>query len=675
MKKIRQLSFQAQIFLSSVLLVILPTIVFSAVNTMQRAASITAEYNTSAAATLNQMNQAMDTLIENAVKVADTPLLNDDARRAMVTSYGDDYLSYAQDFNTFRGIMRQINRLNNTVQTVYFQNRYGYSFEYNINTAQQRHQIEENITKWAEIARGSQSRTYFAPLQTNEINGKSILPMIRVLLDGYDYRETGLCYAEIDFNPIIEILSSSQDTKNMLLIYNADNDLTWTVNCDTSSGSFVDDKALTTLSLLSATLSGGNPALQDTLKTSRGQFAVNGCINATTGWRLIQVISNEKVTHSCRDTLASYFGIFLSCILLGLLLAVFLSRTLTKPVSTLCTEIDLLDASKGGQVDIASCGSNQELRRLILSFNGLSSRLFTSLRENYEIQIAEQQMRVQMLQFQINHHFLYNTLNVLKSLASIHGIPEIETIATCMSELIRYNLEKFPVASLEEELQQVQRYMTIQNIRFPGKFCCDINIPPEFLSMKLPVFLFQPLVENSVEHGFSSRENGCYISISCQIEGDRLHFLVADNGSGIPADKLAKLQKAWTAPCTADSPTGSASVPGCPNNACSTQTTADTKTESGCVPFDAPDPDALSGRPDKKTASSHPSLCQESGRKRHRSIGILNVNQRLRSYYGAPYGLSVESMENEGTIIDIVLPAAALTMEPQLFRSTPQREK
>ena len=126
MKKIRQLSFRAQIFLSSVLLVILPTVVLSAVNTMQRAASITSEYNTSAAATLNQMNQTLDTLIENAVKVADTPLLNDDARRAMVSNYEEDYLSYAQDFNMLRGIMRQTNRLNSTVQTVYFQNRYGY---------------------------------------------------------------------------------------------------------------------------------------------------------------------------------------------------------------------------------------------------------------------------------------------------------------------------------------------------------------------------------------------------------------------------------------------------------------------------------------------------------------------------------------------------------------------
>ena len=444
MKKIRQLSFRAQIFLSSMLLVIIPTIVLSTVNAMQRAASITAEYNTSAAATLTQMNQALDTLIENAVNVADTPLLNDDAGQAMVTNYETDYLSYAQDSTLFRNLMRQTNRLNSTIQAVYFLNRYGYSFEYNLSTAQQRLQIEENINRWADIARSSKNRTYFAPLQTNPSTSRNTLPMIRVLLDGYDYRETGLCYAEIDFGPIVEILSSSQETQNMLLIYNADNDLTWSVNCDTDSGQLADDGSMKRLSELSASLSEEAPSFQDTLKTSRGQFAVNGCINATTGWRLVQVISNEKVTHAYRDTLSSYFGIFLSCILLGLLLAILLSRALTKPVSTLCAEIDLLDASKGGQVDIASCGSNQELRQLILSFNGLSRRLSTSLRENYETQIAEQQMRVQMLQFQINHHFLYNTLNVIKALAGIHEIPEIETIALCMSILILLQPGKIP---------------------------------------------------------------------------------------------------------------------------------------------------------------------------------------------------------------------------------------
>ena len=172
-----------------------------------------------------------------------------------------------------------------------------------------------------------------------------------------------------------------------------------------------------------------------------------------------------------------------------------------------------------------------------------------------------------------------------------------------MSELVRYNLEKFPVATLQEELQQVQRYMTIQNIRFPGKFCYDINVPPEFLQMNLPVFLFQPLVENSVEHGFSNKENECYISISCQLENELLHFLVADNGSGMSQEQLKTFQ-------------------------CSGKTSP----------------------------------------KGHHSIGLANVNQRLRSYYGEEYGLLVESIPGEGTIIDIVLPSSAINIEPSFFQ-------
>ncbi len=427
--------------------------------------------------------------------------------------------------------------------------------------------------------------------------------MVKILLDRYDYQETGLCYAEIDFTPIMEILSSSCETQNTLLIYNADNKLTCTINLASFSEADISSSVLSKLEDFSNTLTSQDAIGQSTLKTSLGQFVINGCINNTTQWHIVQIISNEKIAHTFHDTIISYLGIFLFCALLGLILAIFLSRILTRPVSNLCHEIDILDPSDGTQIDLKSCGSNQELRKLIDSFNGMSQRLFLSLKQNYEIQITEQQMRVQMLQFQINHHFLHNTLNVIKSLAEIHDVPEVETIATCMSELVRYNLEKFPVATLQEELQQVQRYMTIQNIRFPGKFCYDINVPPEFLQMNLPVFLFQPLVENSVEHGFSNKENECYISISCQLENELLHFLVADNGSGMSQEQLKTFQ-------------------------CSGKTSP----------------------------------------KGHHSIGLANVNQRLRSYYGEEYGLLVESIPGEGTIIDIVLPSSAINIEPSFFQ-------
>lgn len=203
-----------------------------------------------------------------------------------------------------------------------------------------------------------------------------------------------------------------------------------------------------------------------------------------------------------------------------------------------------------------------------------------------------------MLQFQINHHFLYNTLNVIKSLADIHSVPEIETISVCMSDLLRYNLERFPVALLKEELQQVNRYMTIQNIRFPGKFTFDCNIPSSLLEMPIPVFLLQPLVENSIEHGFGCRESNCYISITSHLEQGSLHLLIADNGNGIEPERLAALNRE----CADDA-----------------------------------------GR--------------EINDSKHHSIGIRNVCQRIRSYFGPSYGLSMESMAGEGTIIDIHLPA------------------
>lgn len=602
MKSFKKLSFRTQVFLSSLIVIVIPSIFLSMFAANKRSEQITLEYNTSTAAVLTQMNQSIDTLLQNASKIADTPLLNDEARVAMVTNYGDDYLGYAQDSNLFRNIMRQTNRLNSELMTCVFQNRYGYSFEYNIHTAQQQHLIEENINKWVSIARDMKNHMYFAPLQYSDSTEKEVIPMIKILLDGYDYKEIGICYCEINFKPIVEILESSRDTENTLLIYNADNELTYSTNSAYMKEPEKYQEFLSALSSFSNTLENAGVITTDELSAGTTRFAVNGCINSTTRWKLVQLVDNNTISHLYQDTIVTYINIFFLTTFLGLILAAFLSRFLTKPVSRLCSEIDALNPEREASIDEKACGGNQELLKLVNSFNGLNQRLAHSIQNNYEIRLSEQKIKVQMLQFQINHHFLYNTLNVIKSLASIHEIPEIETISTCMSDLIRYNLENFPVAHLEEELMQIRRYMTIQNIRFPGKFTFDINIPPAFLKMEIPAFLLQPLVENCIEHGFADREENCYISISCQLDQKALHFLVADNGSGIPAERLVRLQKA----CSEDTP-------------------------------DSPD---------------------ESG---HHSIGILNVSQRLRSYYGEKYSLSIESVEGEGTIIDAMLPASALT--------------
>ncbi len=602
MKKIQQLSFRTQIFIASLSLVIFPSVLLGLFAVNESTTRVMEEYNSSFTTILSQTNLALDTLLQDAAKIADMPILSEDMRNAMVTDYGEDYLSYAKASTLFRDLFNQTNRLNTNVETCVFTNRYGYTFEYNIKSALHNKEISENLKGWADIARESPNYTYFAPLQSNSsfYNGstQSRLPMIRILHDRYDFKEIGIFYCEINFKPVEKILLSAQNKENTLLIYNADDQLTFSSDPAYMVEPEKYQELLSALDTFNQSLSSKTSIIEGELPIGLSLYQVNGCVNQTTNWHLVQFVDNQMARQIYRNNILNYVRIFFLCLILGMLLAILLSATMTHSIQKLCGQIDSLDAVDGGQIDEKACGSNQELRKLVVSFNHLSHRLTASLQQNYQIQLAEQRMRIQMLQFQINHHFLYNTLNIIRSLANIHNEPEIETISLCMSDLLHYNLERFPVALLEEELEQIGRYMTIQNIRFPGKFTFDCNIPPALLKMQIPVFTFQPLVENCIEHGFSCRESDCYISISSQRKGDHLHFWVADNGSGIPPAILEKLNRA----CRDSNPT------------------------------------------EKKEYGRHP-------------IGLENVSKRIRSYFGQEYGLSIESMEGEGTIIDVMLPA------------------
>ena len=605
MNKIQQLSYRTQIFIASLALIIIPSVLLGLFAVNDSTSKLVEEYNASLSTIISQANLTLDTLLQDAFKVADMPILSDDIRKAMVTDYQDDYLAYAQASTMFRNLFNQTNRLNSDLEVCIFTNRYGFTFESSIASALRRRQIEENIGQWVEQARNSPNHTYVAPLQTHKINEteKKTLPMIKILLDKYDYKEIGIYYCEINFKPIENIILSAQNTENTFLIYNAEHQLTFSSNPDYLEPSDKNTKLLSALSSFNASLPSDSSIVEREIRLGNQRYRVNGCANKTTNWHLVQLIDNQAISQIYRDNILSYVRILMLCIILGMLLAILLSTTLTRSILRLCLQIDSLNVQNGGQIDEKACGSNQELRKLVASFNHLNQRLSTSLQQNYQIQLAEQNMRIQMLQFQINHHFLYNTLNVIRSLANIHNVPQIETISLCMSDLLRYNLENFPVALLEEELQQIRRYMTIQDIRFPGKFTFDINISPDYLKMQIPAFLLQPLVENSIEHGFGSREADCYISISSQTQADGLHIFVADNGDGIPGALLERL-----------------------NRECLT---------------------------DVSTAA------KEDG---HHSIGLQNVGQRIRSHFGTSYGLSIESHEGEGTIVNLLLPARPVSI-------------
>ena len=163
--KLQNFSYRTQIFFSSLLLVILPTIILGIATANRTSNEVQEDFSRSMDTITTQANLTLDTLLQDATKVADLHILNKDIRKAMITNYKDDLLSYSQNSYLFSSQLIQANRLNSNVTTCMFKNRYGYTFEYNIPNVKDQYAILDHMDEWAEIARDSDYYTYFAPVQ------------------------------------------------------------------------------------------------------------------------------------------------------------------------------------------------------------------------------------------------------------------------------------------------------------------------------------------------------------------------------------------------------------------------------------------------------------------------------------------------------------------------------
>jgi two-component system LytT family sensor kinase len=151
------------------------------------------------------------------------------------------------------------------------------------------------------------------------------------------------------------------------------------------------------------------------------------------------------------------------------------------------------------------------------------------------------QARLQALASQINPHFLFNTLNSVSSL--IRSNPtEARTMVLKLSNILRRLLRKHDnFAPLREELSFIDDYLAIEMVRFGEKLRFEKEVEPATLDMLVPSMLLQPLIENSIKHGLSTKVEGGTIRLKVHRAGSRLRLMVEDDGIGIPEVKLATL--------------------------------------------------------------------------------------------------------------------------------------
>lgn len=231
-------------------------------------------------------------------------------------------------------------------------------------------------------------------------------------------------------------------------------------------------------------------------------------------------------------------------------------------------------------------------------YNETVKRLKNTIDTNYIYQLEKREAELSALQYQINPHFLYNSLEIINALASLKRTSEIKEVTSCLGKLFRYNMNhtKDGLVYLEEELEHIQNYLYIHNIQLSDRLELEIEADEEARSFLILKFLLQPIVENCIKHGFGNQMGSCQIEIKVDYDKDEeaLHIQVIDFGEGMEPEELLEL---------------------------------------------------------KEVLSAGIGVSYEG-----HGIGIRNVNDRIKLFYGEKYGLDIESEKGKGTVVTMTLP-------------------
>lgn len=239
------------------------------------------------------------------------------------------------------------------------------------------------------------------------------------------------------------------------------------------------------------------------------------------------------------------FWCVLVLIVLSATVAFLLSRTITRPIQAL-TSASLRVAGGDFSAD-TPVPKGRDFKLLTESFNHMEREIDRLIHENYEITLREKETQLMALSMQINPHFLYNTLNTINMLAIQNDDEETSDLIVDLSEMLQYTFRNTSEkALLSDEIGWVSNYLDIMTKRYDNAFCTRLDIDEGLMDARVPKLILQPLVENSILHGFRDITEGGVLTITISQDETFLCISVADNGKGMDEDELQTYMRAVT---------------------------------------------------------------------------------------------------------------------------------
>lgn len=261
--------------------------------------------------------------------------------------------------------------------------------------------------------------------------------------------------------------------------------------------------------------------------------------SSKTGWTYVNMFPYTEIYGQNQNLRYMMLGGFLLLFLLSALIVKKLAHIITKPLVHLTKSMEIVETGDfAGAKEVLENGTrNDEIGLLTQEFRVMLDKIDYLIHENYEKQLLLKDTRYQMLQAQINPHFLYNTLNSINWMIRAKRNDEAAEMTVALGTILRSAMSKQQFFTLEEELENLKKYITIQKYRYQKR--AVFKVDAEFsTSCLIPHMTLQPLVENAITHGVDKMLTECTISVIVKEEQEKIFIQVSDNGPGMTREEL-----------------------------------------------------------------------------------------------------------------------------------------
>ncbi|WP_159883167.1 cache domain-containing sensor histidine kinase [Paenibacillus puerhi] len=256
------------------------------------------------------------------------------------------------------------------------------------------------------------------------------------------------------------------------------------------------------------------------------------------GWRLISIVPVKHLDdYTGWIALVAFAVSLLVIVVTSLLLRRIVSRV-SLPITELAAVMKRVELGDLQEPERRRPTMIEEIDLLYRGYGHMIKRLNQLIQEVYVQDITAKELQLELLQAQINPHFMYNTLDMINCRALSRGDQETGRISRLLASVLRLGLNNgSPVIELRDELRQVKSYLEIHTMMNEG-LSYEIEADDELGRVKVVHFMLQPIVENCIVHGFRSKRTDCRIRIRASREGKELVIEVSDNGCGAEAERL-----------------------------------------------------------------------------------------------------------------------------------------